>query len=49
MDFHRFISILEAQGFALARQRGSHRTHRGVVDGKVRIVIVACHRESDDT
>ena len=48
MYFRRFISILEAHGFALARQRGSHRTYQGVVDGNARVVIVACHRESDD-
>lgn len=48
MNFRTFIRILEANGFVLARQRGSHRAYEGVVDGKVRLVIVACHRESDD-
>ncbi|HET9230454.1 MAG TPA: type II toxin-antitoxin system HicA family toxin [Vitreimonas sp.] len=48
MKFRAFIRILEANGFVLARQRASHRAYEGTVDGKVRLVIVACHRESDD-
>jgi predicted RNA binding protein YcfA (HicA-like mRNA interferase family) len=48
MKFRDFISILESQGFELHRQRGSHRTYRGLVQGSVRMVVVACHRESDD-
>ena len=48
MKFRGFIRILEAHGFALARQRGSHRTYQRVVDGNVRIVVIAYHRESDD-
>jgi predicted RNA binding protein YcfA (HicA-like mRNA interferase family) len=48
MKFRDFIRILEAHGFVLERQRSSHRTYKGVVTGEVRIVIVACHRESDD-
>jgi hypothetical protein len=32
----------------LDRQRGSHRTYTGVVKGEARVVVVACHRESDD-
>lgn len=48
MKFRAFIRILEAQGFALARQRGSHRMFEGVVNGQVRVVVVAYHRESDD-
>jgi predicted RNA binding protein YcfA (HicA-like mRNA interferase family) len=48
MKFRDFIRILEAHGFALDRQRGSHRTYQGLVAGKMRVVTVACHRESDD-
>jgi predicted RNA binding protein YcfA (HicA-like mRNA interferase family) len=48
MKFRDFIRVLEAHGFVLDRQRGSHRTYKGVVAGKMRVVIVACHRESDD-
>ena len=48
MKFRDFVRILEAHGFVLDRQRGSHRTYKGSVDGRVRVVIVACHRESDD-
>jgi predicted RNA binding protein YcfA (HicA-like mRNA interferase family) len=48
MKFRDFIRILEAHGFALNRQRGSHRTYEGLVDGRVQVVVVACHRESDD-
>lgn len=32
MKFGAFIRILEAQGFALARQRGSHRAYTGIVE-----------------
>ena len=48
MKFRDSIRILEANGFMLDRQRGSHRTYKGVVAGKMRVVIIACHRESDD-
>jgi predicted RNA binding protein YcfA (HicA-like mRNA interferase family) len=48
MKFRDLIRILEDHGFQLARQRGSHRTYMGRIDGQVRIVLVACHRESDD-
>jgi predicted RNA binding protein YcfA (HicA-like mRNA interferase family) len=48
MKFRDLIRILEEPGFELARQRGSHRTYKGKVGGEVRVVVVACHRESDD-
>lgn len=48
MKFRQFIRILLDHGFELDRQRGSHRIYKGVVGGKTRIVVVACHRESDD-
>jgi predicted RNA binding protein YcfA (HicA-like mRNA interferase family) len=48
MKFRDLIRTLEDHGFELARQRGSHRTYKGQVEGQIRIVSVACHRESDD-
>jgi predicted RNA binding protein YcfA (HicA-like mRNA interferase family) len=48
MKFRDLIRILEAHGFVLDRQRGSHRTYKGLVAGKMRVVTVACHRESDE-
>lgn len=48
MDFRSVIQILVRHGFALERQRGSHRIYRGVVGDQVRMVVVAPHRESDD-
>ncbi len=49
MKFRNFIRILLDHGFELDRQRGgSHRIYKGVVGGRTRIVVVACHRESDD-
>ena len=48
MKFREFIRILEAHGFALHRQRGSHRTYKGEVAGELRLVVVACHRQTDD-
>lgn len=48
MKFRHFIRILEQNDFELVRQRGSHRTYRGFVGGKPRLVQVAPHRESDD-
>ena len=48
MNFRQFIRILLDHGFALDRQRGSHRTYKGVVEGRVHMVTVACHREGDD-
>lgn len=48
MNFRDFVRVLEAAGFHLVRQSGSHRTYEGHVDGVRRVVTVACHRESDD-
>lgn len=48
MNFRDFLRILETHGFELARQRGSHRTYRGVVNGETKIVVVACTREGDE-
>lgn len=49
MTFRQFIRILIDHGFELDRQGStSHRVYKGVVDGKPRLVIVACHREGAD-
>jgi predicted RNA binding protein YcfA (HicA-like mRNA interferase family) len=48
MKFRDLIRILESHGFELARQKGSHRTYKGSVGGRIHVVLVACHRESDD-
>jgi predicted RNA binding protein YcfA (HicA-like mRNA interferase family) len=48
MKFRDLIRILEEHGFELARRRGSHRTYKGQVGSQVRVVVVACHSESDD-
>lgn len=34
MTFRTFIKILEAHGFELDWQRGSHRVYKGVVEGE---------------
>ena len=43
-----FIKIIVENGFVLDRQRGSHRVYEGIVGGKVRVVVVAFHRENDE-
>jgi predicted RNA binding protein YcfA (HicA-like mRNA interferase family) len=48
VKYREVIAILERHGFVLARHRGSHRRYKGVVNGKVMLVTIACHRESDD-
>ena len=48
MKYRDIIRLLTAHGFILDRQSGSHRSYKGVVGGKVRLVVVAYHRESDD-
>lgn len=48
MKFRQFVRILHEHGFQVVRQKGSHRTYRGTVDGKIRQVQVAVHRDSDD-
>ena len=48
MKFREVIRILLKNGFELERQRGSHRVYAGSVGGRTRLVVVACHSESDD-
>ena len=48
MNYRSVVRVLVSNGFAFDRQRGSHRIYKGVVAGKVRVVVVAYHRESDE-
>lgn len=49
MKFWTFVDILKAHGFVLHRQGAtSHAIYRGVVDGKIQMVVVAAHRMSDE-
>jgi predicted RNA binding protein YcfA (HicA-like mRNA interferase family) len=49
LSFREFIRIIEANGFTFHDQGAtSHRRYRGVVEGKVQIVVVAYHSLSDD-
>jgi predicted RNA binding protein YcfA (HicA-like mRNA interferase family) len=49
MKFRDFIRILVRHGFGLDRQSGtSHRVCKGRIGGSTRLVVVACHSESDD-
>lgn len=41
MKVRELIAILEANGFALDRQRGDHRQYEAVIDGKRRVVTVS--------
>jgi predicted RNA binding protein YcfA (HicA-like mRNA interferase family) len=48
MTFREFINILEAHGFELDRQPGSHRVYKGVVVGRTRVVLVAGHQDGEE-
>jgi len=45
--FREFIAIIEANGFKLDRQEGSHRQYVGIVEGKRQVVTVASHDMND--
>ena len=47
MKVRDVIFILEANGFAEARQNASHRVFRGEVAGRLRLVVVAGHLSDD--
>ena len=42
------IAILRENGFELDRQKGSHRTFKGIVKGSTRIVLVSGHNLGAD-
>jgi len=46
--FREFVAIIEAHGYKLDRQDGSHRQYIGVVSGRTRLVTVAFHNISDE-
>lgn len=48
ITFEFVLAILLEHGFELDRQKGSHRTYKGVVHGEVKIVVLAWHRGKDE-
>lgn len=48
MKFRDVEKILLGQGFAVIRQRGSHRVLQGFINGQQRIVTLAYHARNDD-
>lgn len=48
VTFEFVLAILLEHGFEFDRQKGSHRTYKGVVNGRVRVVQLAWHRGKDE-
>jgi predicted RNA binding protein YcfA (HicA-like mRNA interferase family) len=48
VKYAEFIQIIEAHGFKIDRQNGSHRIYEGFVDGRRCAVTVAYHRVNDE-
>jgi predicted RNA binding protein YcfA (HicA-like mRNA interferase family) len=48
VKYRQVLRILLDNGFEQARQRGSHRTYKGVVGGQTRIVTLSHHSLNDD-
>jgi len=48
VTFRQFIAVLEANGFTVVRQKGSHRQYEGFHSGRRWLVTVAPHSLSDD-
>jgi predicted RNA binding protein YcfA (HicA-like mRNA interferase family) len=49
MKYRDVIRLILAHGFTLKRHKGSsHRAYEGFIDGRRRVVTIACHSESDD-
>lgn len=48
MNFRHFTAIIEANGFKVIRQVGSHRQYEGCVSGARKMVTVAYHSIGDD-
>lgn len=46
--FREFIKIIEAHGFTLDRQDGSHRQYVGIMGAKWRLVTVAVVNPGDE-
>jgi predicted RNA binding protein YcfA (HicA-like mRNA interferase family) len=47
-SFREFIKIIEAHGFTLDRQDGSHRQYVGIVGAKRRVVTAAVINPGDE-
>jgi predicted RNA binding protein YcfA (HicA-like mRNA interferase family) len=48
MKFRQVAQILESNGFERIRQKGSHQTYRGTVNGKTAIVVLAFSSAGED-
>lgn len=46
MKCREVIKIIEADGWYLARQKGSHKQYKHPI--KTGLVTIACHKESDE-
>ena len=48
MKYRDFVPILAAHGFAVVRERGSHKQYQGVVDGRTMLVTVDYSQPGED-
>lgn len=48
LKYRDIEKLLGEHGFALLRQRGSHRQFQGFVNGQRRIVLLAYHSRNED-
>ena len=48
MKYREFIRILIDNGFAIDRERGSHKQYKGLVDGQPRLVTVDYSQPGED-
>jgi predicted RNA binding protein YcfA (HicA-like mRNA interferase family) len=49
VKYRDVIGILTQNGFELVRHKGtSHRRYRGIIEGRIMLVTISCHRESDE-
>lgn len=47
LTFREFLKVIEANGFVLDRQKGSHKVYLNRSASTLRLVVVAVHREAD--
>lgn len=47
VTFEFVLEILIRNGFSLHRQKGSHCVYKGMVNGRVQVVVLAIHRKAD--
>lgn len=48
MKFREFVRIIEAHGFALDRERATHKQYKGSVGGQIRLVTVDYDQPGND-